>query len=112
MSTAVRVLSGWAKRRCINEHRVTSWAGLARRLAQSEHSACSASPVTDFVVAVTLFFNDYLFIFERETERERAREREEGAERDRERRRIPSRLCTAGTEADVGLDPMNHDIMT
>ena len=48
------------------------------------------------------------------TERERERECESmswgGTER--ERKRIPSRLCAISTESDVGLDPVNHEIMT
>ena len=35
---------------------------------------------------------------------------EEGRERGRER--IPGRLCTVSTEPDVGLEFMNHEIMT
>ena len=35
-----------------------------------------------------------------------------GAMREEERERIPSRLCTASTEPDVGLEPTNCDIMT
>ena len=26
--------------------------------------------------------------------------------------RIPRRLCTASREPDIGLEPMNHEIMT
>ena len=33
-------------------------------------------------------------------------------QRERERERIPSRLCTVCTEPNVGLDLMNHEIMT
>ena len=29
-----------------------------------------------------------------------------------QRKRVPSRLCTASTEPDMGLDLMNHEIMT
>ena len=38
----------------------------------------------------------------------------EGAERvtEKERERIPSRLSTVSRELDVGLEPMNHEIMT
>ena len=50
---------------------------------------------------------------------ERARESTEGgAERERERKRqrdrerIPSRLYNVSTEPDVGLEPMNCEIMT
>ena len=60
-----------------------------------------------------------LFIFERERERERERENErerkrtskEGAERERGER-IPSRLHAVSTEPDIGLSPMNHEIIT
>ena len=34
------------------------------------------------------------------------------AEREGERESIPSRLHTASTEPDVGLKPMNREIMT
>ena len=33
-------------------------------------------------------------------------------ERERERERIPSRLCTVSVEPNVGLKPMNCEIMT
>ena len=33
-------------------------------------------------------------------------------EREREGQRIPSRLCSVCMELDVGLDPMNREIMT
>ena len=33
-------------------------------------------------------------------------------ERERERERIPSRLHTVSTEPDMGLDPMNYEIMS
>ena len=33
-------------------------------------------------------------------------------QRERERKRIPSRLCTVSTEPNVGLNPMNCEIMT
>ena len=39
-------------------------------------------------------------------------QREWERERERERLRIPSKLHTASTEPDVGLEPMNHEIMT
>ena len=42
----------------------------------------------------------------RSRERERERERRGGEER------IPSRLCAVSAEPDVGLDPMNLEIMT
>ena len=48
---------------------------------------------------------------EREREREHAHmQTERGRERGRER--IPSRLHTVSTEPNVGLDPMNHEIMS
>ena len=34
-----------------------------------------------------------------------------GAEKEG-RERIPSRLCTVSTEPDMGLEPMDHEIMT
>ena len=46
---------------------------------------------------------------------EREREREHEQERDKQRggERVLSRLCTVQhTEADVGLEPTNHEIMT
>ena len=48
-----------------------------------------------------------LFIFLKFICFERERER-----RDRGRERIPSRLCTLGTEPDSGLDPTNCEMMT
>ena len=50
--------------------------------------------------------NIYSFILR---ERERAHEwggTEKGGER------IPNRFCTVGAKPDVGLDTMNHEIMT
>ena len=35
-----------------------------------------------------------------------------GRGRERRRERIPSRLHTVSAESNVGLDPMNHEIMT
>ena len=35
-----------------------------------------------------------------------------GRERERERERVPSRLCTVKSEADVGFEPTNPEIMT
>ena len=52
------------------------------------------------------FLKVYLFILRGRTEQGRGRERERGRER------IPSRLCAVSTEADVGLDTTNHEIMT
>ena len=45
---------------------------------------------------------------ERASERERARARGRG----RGREKSPSRLCTVSTEPKVGLELMNHEIMT
>ena len=51
----------------------------------------------------------YLFIyFEKERERQQAHTREAGGERER----IPSRLLAVSVEPDMGLDPMNCEIMT
>ena len=47
---------------------------------------------------------------ERERESERAQARE--GQREWERERIPSRLCTVSVEPNVGLEPMNKEIMT
>ena len=49
----------------------------------------------------------YLFIL---SERVCAHASERGAEREGER--IPSRLCTISVEPDVGLEPMNREIVT
>ena len=51
-------------------------------------------------------FSFLRFIFERE------RERASRGRTEREGERIPSRLCTASTEPDVGLELMNHEVMT
>ena len=48
------------------------------------------------------------YFFERE--RERASAGEEQREKGRER--IPSRLCAVSVEPEVGLDPMNCEIVT
>ena len=52
-----------------------------------------------------IFF--FEFIFERE--REQAQVGEGQIER---RQRIPSRVCAVSAEPDVGLELMNHEIMT
>ena len=52
------------------------------------------------------FFNVYLFLRERKGSPSGA-----GAER-RGGQMIPSRLCPDNKEPDVGLQPMNHEIMT
>ena len=58
----------------------------------------------------------YLFILrDRESEQGRGRDRKRERERERGRereRRIPSRLHTIIAEPDVGVKPMNHEIMT
>ena len=58
-------------------------------------------------LGVRYFINIYilsLFIWGGWAERER--------ERERERQRIPSRLYTVRVEPDMGLEPMNCEIMT
>ena len=50
-----------------------------------------------------LFFNVYLFLWEKHRKRERE-EREKRERRERGRQRIPSRLCTVCVEPDVGLE--------
>ena len=57
-----------------------------------------------FVVVVVVFKFTYLFIL-RERERERAHKREEGQREGKTK--IPSRLCTIGTEPDLGLELTN-----
>ena len=56
----------------------------------------------------------YIYIFFFERERAHVYEWEAGSrEREGEReRKIPSRLCVVSVEPDVGLDPMNLEIMT
>ena len=49
---------------------------------------------------------------ERERQKERNRECKQGRGKERGRERIPSRICTVSTEPDVGLKPMNCEIMT
>ena len=49
---------------------------------------------------------------EREKERERVKERESERERERERENTPSRLHTVSAEPNMGLELMNHEIMT
>ena len=49
----------------------------------------------------------HFFFLEKERERAQA-----GRHRERERQRIPSRLHTVSTEPDMGLEIMNHEIMT
>ena len=53
-----------------------------------------------------LFFYVLFIYFERD------RQHEWGKDSDRGRDRIPSMFCTASTEADVGLEPTNREIMT
>ena len=50
-----------------------------------------------------------MFIY---SERGRESSNRRGAERERERERIPSRLCAASTEPDVGLELTNREPMT
>ena len=50
------------------------------------------------------FFLNVLFIFEKEHEHGRGTERG--------RQRIQSGLCAVSGEPDVGLEPMNYEIMT
>ena len=58
------------------------------------------------------FLNFYLF-WGRERDREREGERESGGGAEREGERIPSRLRTVSAEPDdLGLDPMNLELMT
>ena len=49
-------------------------------------------------------FNVYLFF--------REREHKQGRGRERGRQRIQSRLCTVSAKPSMGLQPMNHEIMT
>ena len=56
-----------------------------------------------------LFSLKFIYLF---WERERVSKHKQGRGRDRGRERIPSRLCTVSTEPDVGLKPMNCEIMT
>ena len=42
----------------------------------------------------------------------REKERERAAQCEREAERIPSRLHTVSEEPDMGLNPINRDIMT
>ena len=51
---------------------------------------------------IGLFFNLVFIYFERKSR----------GEAEREGDRIPSRLCTSGTEPDVGLEPTNCEIVT
>ena len=56
------------------------------------------------------------YIFLREREREREREHRQGRSREREREgetdRITSRVHAVSAESDMGLSPMNCEIMT
>ena len=52
-----------------------------------------------------------MFIFERERDREQAREGQREREGDTESE-TGSRLCDVSAEPDVGLELMNHEIMT
>ena len=67
-----------------------------------------SSLLSTLVVSALFFFLSLFIYFEEAGERKR-----EERDRDKERiERIPSRLCTVSTEPDVGLEPMNHEIMT
>ena len=79
------------------------------------HTSYDNFPANNFSVFLSLFI-----LWERQRERERERERQrqrqstragEG-QRERERERIPRRLCIVSTESNMGLKPMNHEIMT
>ena len=62
-------------------------------------------------MALKIFLS--LFILrERERESERGSMSEQGSGRERRRERIPSRLHTASTEPDTGLELPNCEIMT
>ena len=63
-----------------------------------------------YVCLVTYLFLFKFIYFERERKRMKAGEGQR--ERERKRERFPSRLCTVGTERDVGLEPANCGIMT
>ena len=53
-----------------------------------------------------------IYVFERKRETERVSRGGAERERERERERIPNRLHLVSTEADVGLDLTNREIMT
>ena len=60
-----------------------------------------------------MFTVKFLFIYsERERESVCVHAHEQRRSRERGRERIPSRLHTVSIESDVGLDSMNHEIMT
>ena len=54
-----------------------------------------------FLFTFVYFFNVYLFIL-----------RERQCEQGRDRERIPSGLCTVSADSDMGLELINHEIMT
>ena len=57
-----------------------------------------------------LFFLKFIYLFLRERERER--ESTSGGGTERRRDRITSRLRTISAEPDVGLELMNHELVT
>ena len=63
---------------------------------------------TQIFFIVSTLFKGYYF----ERERESTHASGGGAERERGRERIPSRLRAVSREPDVGLDPVNCEIMT
>ena len=66
-------------------------------------------PLERFVFIFIFFFNVYLFLKKRETERASGG----GAEREGDPEfEVGSRLRAVSTESDVGLEPMNCEIMT
>ena len=60
---------------------------------------------------VSFFFFKVIY-FERGRGREKASASRGGAEREGEREKIPSRLRAVSAEPDMGLEPMNREIMT
>ena len=57
-------------------------------------------------------FFKFIIYFERERESTRVREPGRGRERERERERILRRFHTVSMEHNLGLEPMNREIMT
>ena len=70
--------------------------------------ALGPGPESRAILNLTFFKSLFIYLF---ILRERARAREPGRGRERERERIPSRLCAGNTEPDMGLKPMNFEIM-
>ena len=79
-----------------------------------EEDGWSGDFIYIFFYFIYLFnFFKCLFLFEREIEREREIASGEGAERDGDTEsEAGSRLSTARTEPDTGLEPTNHEIVT